>query len=71
MIKVFIFELDQKAGTSGIISLDQVHATCQLADTAACAFVKVCVDKGFDGSLLNKLIILRLENITYYVLCKL
>jgi len=31
----------------------------------------VCVDKGFDGSLLNKLIILRLENITYYVLCKL
>jgi hypothetical protein len=51
MIEVFIFVKDQKAGPPGVISSDQVHAAGQLADAAACTFVKVCVNKGFDGFL--------------------
>jgi hypothetical protein len=70
MVEIFIFVLNQKTGPSGIIPLDQVHAAGQLTDAASCTFVKMSVDKGFDDFLLNRLFILKIENITYYVLCK-
>jgi len=71
MVEVFIFGEDQKTGSSRVVAAYQVHAACQLADTAARAFVKVSVNKGFDGFLPIKLSILKKKNITYYVLCKL
>ncbi len=59
MVEVFRLEFNQQAGASRIIPPGQVHAACQLADTASCAFVKVCLDKGFDGALLNRISVLK------------
>jgi hypothetical protein len=71
MVEVFISGEDQKTGPPGVISFDQVHAAYQLADAAACTFVKVCVNKEFDGFLPIKFSVFKNANITYYVLCKL
>ena len=59
MVEVFGFEFNQQAGASRIIPPCQVHAACQLADTASRAFVEVCVDKSFDGALLNRILLLK------------
>jgi hypothetical protein len=65
MIKVLCLILYDQTGKPGVVSLEQVKGADQLADTAPGAFVKMYMDKGFDGRLLETILRLWHINITY------
>ena len=65
MIKVFCLSVYDQTGKPGVIPLEQVKGTGQLADAAPGAFVKMYMDKGFDGRLLGTISSLGHIDITY------
>jgi hypothetical protein len=65
MIKVLCLILYNQTSKPGVITLEQVKRAGQLADAAPGAFVKMYMDKGFNGRLLETISSLWHINITY------
>jgi hypothetical protein len=65
MIKVLCLIFYDQTGKPGVVPLEQIKGAGQLADAAPGAFVKVYMDKGFDGCLLGTISSLGHIDITY------